>query len=251
MSSRLNGRVAVITGASRGNGNAIANAYAKEGAHIVIADVNIERAELAAKTIRESGGSAQAVQVNVTDCGSVQNLFEQVIKDNGKIDILVNNAGVIGRFPLQEITEAEWDRVLDINLKGTFLCAQAAAKHMVPQQSGVIINISSVNAESLNPTTIHYCVSKGGVKTLTKGLALSLAKEGVRVNAIGPGPVYTDMSRDRLDDPEGLKATEAHIPMGRVARPNDLIGAAVFLASDESAYVTGHTLYVDGGWLTM
>jgi glucose 1-dehydrogenase len=116
---------------------------------------------------------------------------------------------------------------------------------------GVIINISSVNAESLNPTTIHYCTSKGGVRTLTKGMAQALAAAGIRVNAIGPGPVYTNLSKDRLDNPTSLAATLAHIPLGRVAQPSDLTGAAVFLASDESAYVTGITLYVDGGWLTM
>jgi NAD(P)-dependent dehydrogenase (short-subunit alcohol dehydrogenase family) len=140
---------------------------------------------------------------------------------------------------------------MDINLKGTFLCSQAFARQMVKQGNGVIINITSVNAESLNPSTIHYCTSKGGARTLTKGMALALAKSGVRVNAIGPGPVYTNLSKDRLDDPQSLAATIAHIPMGRVAQSEDLAGAAVFLASDDAAYVTGITLYVDGGWLTM
>jgi NAD(P)-dependent dehydrogenase (short-subunit alcohol dehydrogenase family) len=140
---------------------------------------------------------------------------------------------------------------MDINLKGTFLCGQAFARQMKEQGGGVIINIASVNAESVNPTTVHYCVSKGGVRTLTKAMALALAQAGIRVNAIGPGPVYTNLSKDRLDDPQALAATLAHIPMGRVAQPVDLTGAAVFLASDDSAYVTGITLYVDGGWLTI
>jgi NAD(P)-dependent dehydrogenase (short-subunit alcohol dehydrogenase family) len=140
---------------------------------------------------------------------------------------------------------------MDINLKGTFLCGQAFARHMKERGGGVIINIASVNAESVNPTTVHYCVSKGGVRTLTKAMALAMAQAGVRVNAIGPGPVYTNLSKDRLDDPQALAATLAHIPMGRVAQSSDLGGAAVFLASDDSAYVTGITLYVDGGWLTI
>jgi glucose 1-dehydrogenase len=173
------------------------------------------------------------------------------MQEFGRVDILVSNAGVIGRYDFLEITEEEWDRVMDINLKGTFLCGQAFARQMVKQGSGVIINIASVNADSLNPTTVHYCTSKGGVRTLTKGMALALAKAGVRVNAIGPGPVYTNLSKERLDDPQALAATVAHIPMGRVAQSADLTGAALFLASDDSAYVTGITLFVDGGWLTM
>src|SRR6266700_5377616 len=180
--------------------------------------------------------------VNVTKSAEVNSLLQWTVNEFGRVDILVNNAGVIGRYDFLEITEEEWDRVMAINLRGTFLCGQAFARQMVKQGGGVIINIASVNADSLNPTTVHYCTSKGGVRTLTKGMALALAKAGVRVNAIGPGPVYTNLSKDRLDDPQSLAATMAHIPMGRVAQPNDLAGGAVFLASDDSAYVTGITL---------
>src|SRR6266700_2126673 len=189
--------------------------------------------------------------VNVTKSAEVNSLLQWTVKEFGRVDILVNNAGVIGRYDFLEISESEWDRVIDINLKGTFLCGQAFARQMKEQDGGVIINIASVNAESVNPTTVHYCVSKGGVRTLTKAMALAMAQAGVRVNAIGPGPVYTNLSKDRLDDPQALAATLAHIPMGRVAQSSDLAGAAVFLASDDSAYVTGITLYVDGGWLTI
>jgi NAD(P)-dependent dehydrogenase (short-subunit alcohol dehydrogenase family) len=251
MTDRLKDRVAVVTGAAQGNGKAIAAAFAKEGARIVIADISEERAAQTAQTFLEAGLSAQSMRVNVTKSAEVNNLLQRVMKEFGRIDILVNNAGVIGRYDFLEITEEEWDRVMDINLKGTFLCGQAFARQMAKQENGVILNIASVNAYSLNPTTVHYCTSKGGVCTLTKGMALALAKVGVRVNAIGPGPVYTDLSKDRLDDPQALAATVAHIPMGRVAQPVDLTGAAVFLASDEAAYVTGITLFVDGGWLTM
>ena len=251
MTDRLKDRVAVVTGAAQGNGEAIAAAFAREGARIVIADISEERAAQTAQTFLDAGLRAQSMRVNVTKSAEINSLLQWTVKEFGRVDILVNNAGVIGRYDFLEITEEEWDRVMDINLKGTFLCGQAFARQMAKQSSGVILNIASVNAYSLNPTTVHYCTSKGGVCTLTKGMALALAKAGVRVNAIGPGPVYTDLSKDRLDDPQALAATVAHIPMGRVAQPADLTGAAVFLASDEAAYVTGITLFVDGGWLTM
>ncbi|HLZ62441.1 MAG TPA: SDR family oxidoreductase [Ktedonosporobacter sp.] len=251
MTDRLKDRVAVVTGAAQGNGKAIAEAFAREGARVVIGDISEELAGETARAIRDAGLQAKSMRVNVTKSAEINSLLQWTVQEFGRVDILVNNAGVIGRYEFLEITEEEWDRVMDINLKGTFLCGQAFARQMVKQGSGVILNIASVNADSLNPTTIHYCTSKGGVRTLTKGMALALAKAGVRVNAIGPGPVYTNLSKDRLDDPQALAATLAHIPMGRVAQPADLTGAAVFLASDEAAYVTGITLFVDGGWLTM
>jgi NAD(P)-dependent dehydrogenase (short-subunit alcohol dehydrogenase family) len=251
MSGRLQDRVAVITGAAQGNGRAIAEAFAGEGARVVIADVNEEGAMEAARAIERTGRRAMGARLDVTKAAEIHELVARTLQEFGQVDTLVNNAGVIGRYDFFEITEAEWDRVMDINLKGTFLCSQAFARCMKERGRGVIINISSVNAESLNSTTIHYCTSKGGVRTLTKGMAQALATAGIRVNAIGPGPVYTNLSKDRLDNPTSLAATLAHIPLGRVAQPSDLTGAAVFLASDESAYVTGITLYVDGGWLTM
>jgi glucose 1-dehydrogenase len=251
MTNRLQDRVAVVTGAAQGNGRAIAEAFAREGARTVIADISEVGARRAAQEIGRSGQASIGVYVDVTKSADVYNLLALTVKEFGGVDILVNNAGVIGRYDFLEISEAEWDRVMDINLKGTFLCGQAFARQMREQGGGVIINIASVNAESVNPTTVHYCVSKGGVRTLTKAMALALTRHGIRVNAIGPGPVYTNLSKDRLDDPEALAATLAHIPMGRVAQPGDLAGAAVFLASDESEYITGITLYVDGGWLTI
>ncbi len=251
MTDRLKDRIAVVTGAAQGNGKAIAEAFVREGAQVVIADIS---EEIAGKTMQEFlnvGLRAKSKQVNVAKSAEINGLLQWSVEEFGRVDILVNNAGVIGRYDFLEITEEEWDRVMAINLRGTFLCGQAFARQMVKQGGGVIINIASVNADSLNPTTVHYCTSKGGVRTLTKGMALALAKAGVRVNAIGPGPVYTNLSKDRLDDPQSLAATIAHIPMGRVAQPADLTGAAVFLASDDAAYVTGITLFVDGGWLTM
>lgn len=251
MTDRLKDRVAVVTGAAQGNGRAIAEAFAREGAWVIIADIAADLAAETAQSLTSAGLPVFSHSLNVTNAGDIANMLRWTVQQYGKVDILVNNAGVIGKFDFLELAEEEWDRVMNINLKGTFLCAQAFARQMVKQGHGVIINIASVNAESMHPNTIHYCTSKAGVRALTKGMALSLARRGVRVNAIGPGPVYTNLSKDRLDDPQALAATLAHIPMGRVAQSNDLTGAALFLASDDSAYVTGITLYVDGGWLTM
>jgi NAD(P)-dependent dehydrogenase (short-subunit alcohol dehydrogenase family) len=248
MADRLRGKVAAVTGGAQGNGRAFAEAFAAEGARVAVIDID----EVAAKrTAGEIGLGTVGFRGDVANAADAAGMVDATVAAFGRLDVFVNNAGVIGRVPFMEITESEWDRVMATNLKGTFLCGQAAARQMVTQGSGSIINVTSVNADSLNPGTIHYCTSKGGVRTLTKGMALALAAAGIRVNAIGPGPVYTALSRDRLDDPKALESTLAHIPMGRVAAPADLKGAAVFLASDDSAYVTGITLFVDGGWLTM
>ncbi len=248
MGDRLKDRVAVVTGAAQGNGRAFSEAFADEGARVVVVDIQEEAAE---RTAKEIGRGAIAVAADVSLAADAVRIIEDSVSLFGRVDVFVNNAGLIGRLNFLDISEAEWDRVMNVNLKGAFLCGQAAARQMVTQGSGSIINVASVNAESLNPTTIHYCVSKGGVQTLTKGMALALARRGVRVNAIGPGAVYTELSRERLDEADVLRATLARIPMGRIAQPSDLRGAAVFLASDESAYITGITLYVDGGWLTV
>lgn len=238
----------MVTGAARGNGRAFSEAFADEGARVVVVDIQKAGAEL---TAEEIGRGAIALAADVSLAADARRIIEHAVSLFGRVDVFVNNAGVIGRLNFLDISEAEWDRVMNINLKGTFLCGQAAARQMVGQGSGSIINVASVNAESMNPTTIHYCVSKGAIQTLTKGMALALARRGVRVNAIGPGAVYTELSRERLDEADVLQGTLARIPMGRIAQPSDLKGAAVFLASDESAYVTGITLYVDGGWLTV
>lgn len=248
---RLQGKVAIVTGAATGNGLAIARAFAREGARVVIADIAAEMARQAADEIGGAGGQVVSMAVNVTKGQEVQRMIQGAVELFGSLDILVNNAGVIGRYDILDVTEDEWDRIMNVNLKGTFLPAQAAARQMVKQGGGNIINIASIAAESMDPAIVPYCASKGAVRTLTKGMALALAKRGVRVNAIGPGPIYTNLNRDKLDVPENMAAVVAHIPMGRVGRPDDLVGSAVFLASDESAYVTGITLYVDGGYLTM
>jgi NAD(P)-dependent dehydrogenase (short-subunit alcohol dehydrogenase family) len=248
--SRLLGKVAAVTGGARGIGRAIAEAYAREGAAVVVADIDGDAATETAARIAVTGARALAVRVDVTKPAEASGLVDQAVRAFGALDVLVNNAGVIGRVDWLDMTESEWDRVMDVNVKGTFLCGQAAARHMTARGTGNIVNICSNSAESTYPTTLHYCASKGAVKTLTKAMALALAPKGVRCNAIGPGPTETALSNGRLDVASERASTLAHIPLGRVGAPSDLAGAAIFLASDEAAWVTGITLFVDGGWLT-
>lgn len=249
---RLEDKVAIVTGAARGNGRAIALGFAQEGAHLVIADIDRETAQATAREIQDLDRKALALYVDVADKRSVAEMVERAYGEFGKVDILVNNAGVIGRDPFLEVTEEEWDRVLDINLKGSFLCGQAVAKRMVETESGgVIINISTIMTERTTATTVPYCASKGGVSTLTKGMAVALAPHNIRVAAIAPCIVWTDMSDALLSQPSVREAILNKIPLKRIAKPQALVGAAVFLASDEANYVTGSTIFVDGGMLAM
>jgi len=249
---RLKDKTAIVTGGGRGNGRAIALGFAREGARVAVGDIDMAAAETTAREIRDLGCKSQAIQVDVANWASVEKMAEQAWSDFGRVDILVNNAGVIGRIPFLDISEEEWDRVLDINLKGPFLCSQAVARRMARDgKGGVIINISSVNSEVTVPTTVHYCTSKGGVRTLTKGMAVALAPNKIRVVAIAPTLLLTDMSKERMADPNARAAMEKRIPLGRLEGPEVLVGAAVYLASDEASYVTGSTLFVDGGHLAM
>jgi NAD(P)-dependent dehydrogenase (short-subunit alcohol dehydrogenase family) len=251
MAVRLRDKVALVTGAGRGNGRAIALGLAHEGARLVIADISTDNAERTAGEVRAAGGEAAAVRVDVTKRAEVEAMVDAAYREFGRLDILVNNAGVLTRRPFLELPEEEWDRVIGVNLKGVFLCSQAAARRMVESGGGCIINISSVNAVSTTPFTVHYCASKAGVSNLTKGMALALAPSGIRVNAVAPSAILTDMSKGRLDTPEGEAAVLARTPLGRLETSEDLIGPVVFLASSDAEFVTGATLVVDGGWLTM
>ena len=249
---RLENKVAIVTGGARGNGLAIAMGFAKEGANLVIADIDKETAEASAREIQKLGRRAIAVHVDVTDKRSVEGMAERAYGEFGKVDILVSNAGVIGRGPFLEVSEEEWDRVLNVNLKGAFLCGQAVAKRMVEAgNGGVIINITSIMTERTTSTTVPYCASKGGVRTLTKGMAVSLAPYNVRVNSISPCIIWTDMSNALLSQDVVRKSIQSKIPLNRIAKAEALVGAAIYLASDESSYVTGATVSVDGGMSAM
>jgi 3-oxoacyl-[acyl-carrier protein] reductase len=248
--SRLSGKHAIVTGAGSGIGRAVALGFAREGAGVVVGDVDPARTREVAEAIEQAGGVALAVQVDVSDRASVEALVGAAVARFERIDILFNNAGVSSRTPFLEMTEAEWDRVLDTNLKGQFLVGQAVARHMAERGGGSIINTSSQLAEgAANPRSAHYLASKGGSRMLTRGMAADLAPHQIRVNALAPGVTVTNLTRQRLaDDAEWRRIALERIPLGRFGEPDDLVGACIFMASDESRYMTGATLVIDGGY---
>ena len=247
---RLKGRVAIVTGAGSGNGRGIALRLAEEGARIVAADVDREAAQETAALVGRGGGEAVAMPADVRRREQAAAMVEGAKDRFGGIDVLVNNAGVETLIPMLDLEEGEWDRVLDTNLKGAFLCGQAAARAMVDAATpGAIVNIASVNAKIALGGQVHYTSSKGGLLMLTKAMALDLAPHRIRVNAVGPGVIETTMTARSLADPQRRAMLLSKVPLGRVGQPRDVANAVLFLASDEASYITGATLYVDGGWL--
>lgn len=248
--SRLKGRVAIVTGASRGIGRAIAVGLAREGASVVVNYVSkAAAAEEVVSEIRAAGGEAIAVQANVGDLAQHERLVAAARERFGRIDILVNNAAMTHRQPFLDATAAAWDETMAVNLKGVYFLSQAVARVMVAQQSGKIINISSVHDVRAMLNNSIYNITKAGLVMLTKSLALELADKGIQVNCVSPGAILTDETRDRLADPEHRARVLAKIPSRRVGEPEDVVGAVLLLASAESDYITGTTLYVDGGML--
>ena len=245
----LPGKVAIVTGGRRGIGKAIALALAEAGADIAICDRVIEDGELqaVAEEVKQLGQRSLAVQADITQKADVDNLVQRVTDEFGVIDILVNNAAMNIRAPLLELREDGWDRVIDTDLKGYYLCSQAVGKIMVAQKRGNIINIASTVGIKAAPEMGAYCIAKAGVVMLTRVLGLELAQYNIRVNAIAPYMVKTKFSQPLWSAPETLKQLESEIPLGRLAEPGDIIGSVLFLASDASGYITGHTIIVDGG----
>jgi NAD(P)-dependent dehydrogenase (short-subunit alcohol dehydrogenase family) len=245
----LPGKVVIITGGRRGIGKAIALAMAEAGADIAICDRVIEDGELnaVAEEVKRLGRRSLAVQADITHKADVDALVQRVMDEFGAVDILVNNAAMNIRALLLELSEDGWDRVIDADLKGYYLCSQAVGKRMVDQKRGNIINIASIAAIKAAPEMGAYCIAKAGVVMLTRVLAVELAKYNIRVNAIAPYMVKTKFSQPLWSDPETLKELESEIPLGRLAETSDIIGAVLFLASDASSYITGHTIIVDGG----
>ena len=244
---RLEGKIAVVTGAARGIGAACARRFAAEGAAVVIADILEEKGEATAQAIRDDGGCAAFIPCDTGDGGHARALIEQTVARHGRVDVLVNNAGIFTIADFLDVTEEDFDRVLRTNLKGYFLVGQAAARAMVAAGSGSIINMSSVNGVMAIDSIAAYVVSKGGVNQLTSVMALALAPKGVRVNAIGPGTILTEMSGAMMTDEAARRRILSRTPMGRVGQPEEIAGIAVFLASDDSSYVTGQVIYADGG----
>lgn len=245
----LIGRMAIVTGAGSGIGRALAMGLAQAGASVVIAERDAATGDATAHAINSMNGRAFFVQCNVADRNAVAEMATQAIARFGRPDILVNNAGVTSTFHLFELPEEEWDRVLNVNLKGVFLCSQAVGLIMAQHSKGVIINISSQLGDAALRNKAHYVSSKGGVKMLTKAMALDLAPYGIRVNAVAPGPIETELAAPVLSDPVQRSALLQRLPFGRFGHPDDLVGAVLFLASDFSTFITGTTLYVDGGYL--
>ena len=246
---RLDGKVAWITGGTKGLGLQMAHALASCGADIVLNSRTEDEARHAARAIAEKHGRrALGFRADVTEQKQIQELVAQATRELGSIDILVNNAGINVRLSTTELPLSEWQRVLDINLSGPFICTQAVLPQMLERQWGRIINMSSILGLVGLAGRPPYCATKGGLILLTKTQALEVATKGVTVNAICPGPFGTDMNKALLDDPEQYRAFVAKIPMGRWGELSELDGAVIFLASKASSYVTGATLAVDGGW---
>ena len=244
---RLKDRIAIVTGAARGIGFSIAERFAAEGATVVMSDIDDEAGNAAAKTV-----GATYLHCDVSKSAGVTALVDSVVAKFGAVDLLVNNAGIAMAGDFLEVTEADFDRVIGINLKGSFLMLQACARHMVKQveagrKPGAIVNMSSVNDTLAIPTIVTYCMSKGGVSQLTRATSIALAAYGIRVNAIGPGSINTDMYKGVVSDPAAVKRVMSRTPLGRAGEPSEVAAIAAFLASDDASYVTGETIYVDGG----
>jgi NAD(P)-dependent dehydrogenase (short-subunit alcohol dehydrogenase family) len=245
----LSGKVAVVTGGRRGIGKAIALALAGAGADIALGDRTIDDGQLeaAADEVKKLGRRSLAVKADITSKAEVDSFFQKVADELGAVDILVNNAAMNIRAPLLELREDGWDRVINTDLKGCYLCAQAAGRIMVSQKRGNIINIASTAALKAAPQMGAYCIAKAGVVMLTKVLAVELGQYNIRVNAVAPYIVKTKFSQPLWSEPEALKQIEAEIPVGRLAETGDIVGAVLFLAADASSYITGQTVIVDGG----
>jgi NAD(P)-dependent dehydrogenase (short-subunit alcohol dehydrogenase family) len=244
---RLKDKTAIVTGGGSGIGQAIALAYAGEGADIVIADVNIKGAQATVDGVTAAGRRGLAVETDVSDLGAIQAMVDAARKEFGKIDILVNVAGVMSACAVLDTSEEQWDRVLDVNLKGTFFCLQAVARVMVEQGFGTILNTTSILGRNARAKRSAYCASKAGIILVTQAAAMELGPKGIRVNAIAPGSIETPLVLSALISPEDQARKVARIPLLRRGDPVDLAGPAIFLASDEAAYVTGEIVTVDGG----
>ncbi|HZS07065.1 MAG TPA: glucose 1-dehydrogenase [Blastocatellia bacterium] len=248
-SMRLDGRAALVTGGSRGLGLAMALTLAHAGADVAIIARTPDELEKAADLIRQRGVKALPLQADISDTAKLRELVNHAAGQFGRLDILVNSAGINLRQPFDTFTEADWDRLMAINLKGAFFASQEAVKFMRQQGKGKIINVGSIAAKVVVPNISPYAISKGGIGQMTAALAVDLARDNICVNAIGPGRFWTQMTDGIFSNPQLYESAVSVIPLGRPGLPSELAGVTLLLASDAGDYITGQTIYVDGGWL--
>lgn len=250
----LTNKVALVTGGRRGMGRAHALALAAQGAKVIVTDMNAEECAPVVAEIKATGKEAACFKMDVTNKTEIDQVFDQVIAQFGRLDILVNNAGIYSPKPALEITEADWDQTLTINLKGEFLCAQRAAKEMAKNKWGRIVNISSIASGQVGvgiSGAAHYTASKGGIIGMSETLAIEWAPLGINVNVIAPGAIDTPMVQAAQMPKEAMDALLQRVPLKRIGKPEEVSSMVVFLSSDEASYVTGATFHIDGGWLAV
>ncbi len=245
---RLDGKVAIISGGARGQGATEARMLAMEGASVVFGDILDDAGRQVEAQIRELGGEATYIHLDVTSEADWQSAVDTAVSRYGKLNVLVNNAGILIRKTLEETTGEDWDRIMDINAKGVFLGTRAAIPAMREAGGGSIVNISSTAGLVSSPSgSASYTATKGAVRLLSKSTAIQYAREGIRCNSVHPGPIETDMIQDSLDDPAAMELRMQRLPMGRIGRPEEVAYGVIYLASDESSFVTGSELVIDGG----
>ncbi|MBS4215208.1 SDR family NAD(P)-dependent oxidoreductase [Neobacillus rhizophilus] len=248
----LTGKVSIVTGASKGIGKAIAVGLAEAGSHVVLCSRTKVELDEVAKEIEQKGVEALVIPCDVSNPKDIQNVVDEAVKKFHQIDVLINNAGITAKRPAEEYDLNDWNKVIGVNLTGVFLFAQAVGRQMIKQKKGTIINVSSVGGETALTGSIAYCASKGGVNMLTKVLAVEWAPHGIRVNGIAPAYIETPLVKAIKDQrTEFAQKVEARTPLNRLGMPDELIGSAIFLASDASSYITGETLKADGGWTAL
>lgn len=250
----LKNKVALVTGGRRGIGRAIALSLAQHGAKVAVTDINLADCEKVGEEIKSMGGEVICLELDVTKREQAEDVVKKIVEKFGSLDILINNAGIAEFSPFLDITDEQWERTININLRGQFICAQLAARQMKEQgNGGAIVNIASIAMGQQGigfPAIAHYCASKGGVAALTEALATELSPQyGIRINAIAPGVIETPMIDPIKSDEKGYKDTLSKIPLGRVGEPKEIAELAVFLASDSASYMTGSVVVADGGWL--
>ncbi len=247
---KLKDKVAIITGSASGIGRATAIEFGKQGAKVVVCDINLKSAREVSKQIQHLGSESIAIKCDVSKKTDVDKVVRKTISEFREIDILVNNAGVALIKPIQDMNESEWDKVINVNLKSVFLFSKEVSKFMIKEKKGKIINIDSIAGEVGFMNASAYCASKGGVVNLTRELAMELSPHKINVNGVAPGVIQTNMTEDLLNDEKARKELLSNIPLNRFGTPEEIADAVVFLASKDADFISGHNLAVDGGWLT-